>query len=224
MHRSLSITSTGTSSGKTFVTRGLAAAYRGAGHRVAALKPLETGCVPDPLDALALERAAGTTGFARDAGFYRVEPPLAPHAATLTGCPPPVLESLVARIRMIAADHAPVLVEGAGGLLVPLDRTHDFADLARALGYPLLIVAPNRLGVLSHVLALHEAALRRELSVAAVVLTEIDLAPDPSQHTNGRILQERLPTPILAFPHCRDDDNALAAAISGSGLLDALAL
>jgi dethiobiotin synthetase len=122
------------------------------------------------------------------------------------------------------ATHDRVLVEGAGGLLVPLDREHTMADLALALDYPLLLVAPDRLGVLSHVLTAYEAAMTRKLRIAAVVLTQVerDSPDDPSRATNTRILRERLDSPVLQFPHVDDNDDMLAAAAVASGLIAAL--
>jgi dethiobiotin synthetase len=218
------ITATGTSSGKTFVARGLATALRRDGHRVAALKPLETGCEPHPLDAIALAHAAGHPEHAHDPGFYRARPPLSPYAASLSGAPTPDFGSLVDRIEAIAQRHDRVIVEGAGGLLVPLDRTRDMADLATALACPLAIVAPNRLGVLSHARATVEAARSRGLTVLAVVLTEPDPEPDPSSASNQEILQERLAIPVVSFPYCQDADSAIADAVKTIGLLALLHL
>lgn len=211
--RGVFITSTGTGAGKTFVARGLAAALRARAIRVAALKPFETGCEPDPLDALALERAAGTTGLARHPQFYRAALPASPYAATLAGEPPPELEDILQAIAEIGRAHEFTIVEGAGGLLVPLSAHADMATLASRLGYPILITAPNQLGVLSHVRAIYEVALLRKLSVAALVMTQPNEQSDASSSSNATILAELLsPTPVLSFPHVTDDDPALAHA------------
>src|SRR4051794_28932925 len=132
----LFVTATGTSSGKTFVTRSLAVYLRRAGIRVAAIKPLETGCDPDPFDAMHLARASGQNDLANDPAFYRVKPPLSPYAATLTGASAPDLSAIVARVRALSEEFPWLLIEGAGGLLVPLDRDRDMADLAAALACP----------------------------------------------------------------------------------------
>jgi dethiobiotin synthetase len=216
----LFVSATGTSSGKTFVTRGLTAALVRLGYRVAALKPLETGCEPDPLDALALARAAQRPELAHDASFYRVSPPLSPYAATLGGAAGPDLTTMVGRMLEIGAQHDRLLVEGAGGLLVPLDRNRDMSDLARALACPVLLVAPNRLGVLSHTLATVESAIARKLPLAGLVLTEPDVAPDASSASNIPILRERLEIPIFGFSHSADDDDALANAAMTAGLVE----
>ncbi|HEX6239279.1 MAG TPA: dethiobiotin synthase, partial [Polyangiales bacterium] len=114
------------------------------------------------------------------------------------------------------------LVEGAGGLLVPLDRHVTMAELAAALGLPVLLVAPNALGVLSTVLCAAESARERSLEIRAVVLVDAEGPEDPSVHTNARILDERLGTPVFEFPRTPDSDEALANAAITSGLLAAL--
>lgn len=221
----LFITATGTGAGKTFVTRGLATALRAAGHHVAALKPIETGPAGPTSDAASLARAATRPGLSlskvileSERGFYRAAMPAAPRAVSLaTGLPGPDVEGLAAAVAEAAQDASVVLVEGAGGLLVPLDRHKTIADLARRLSLPLLLVAPNALGVLSHALSACESAERRNLSIAALVLTELaptSDASDPSRPHNATILRERLAFPVLSFPFCPSptDDAALAAA------------
>jgi dethiobiotin synthetase len=218
------ITSTGTSAGKTYVTRGLARALRQRGQRVAALKPVETGCAPRALDAEALAAAAQDASLATAIGFYRAALPLAPYAVELaTGQSPPDLAAIARYTHALESKYDRVLVEGAGGLLVPIDRQRSMAHLAEALAYPLLLVAVDRLGVLSHVLTAAESAQARGLAIAAVVLTQGDFDPnDPSHQTNALILSERLGLPVLRFPHAPDDDEALAAAAISCGLTHAL--
>jgi dethiobiotin synthetase len=228
MTRTLFITATGTGVGKTWVTRGLAAALRARGRAVVAVKPYETGCDPDPRDALAIARAAGEPDPARIAlhpGLYRARSPLAPYAATLGGEPPPApLDALAARTRELGGGADVLLVEGAGGLLVPVDETHDLADFARALDAPLLLVAKDGLGVLSHVLTASAAARERGLAVAAIALTAHDTAGAPSRAHNARILTERTRIPVVRLRPSRDDDDALRHAIDESALLDRLGL
>lgn len=203
------VTGTGTGVGKTVVTRALAEALRTEGRRVTALKPIETGCDPDPRDAIALAEAAGRPELARLPGLYRARAPLAPHAAALEGAPPLDWPELLAALAPHREDD-PLLVEGAGGLLVPLDRARVIADLAIALALPILVVAPNALGVLSDVLATVECACARGLSVAAVILRE-PASRDYSFATNVDILAGRLDAPILDFPHVGSDQQRLDA-------------
>jgi dethiobiotin synthetase len=223
--RGLFVTATGTGAGKTFVTRALARALARRGLRVAALKPIETGCTPDPLDALALARACQRPQLAHDPAFYRVAAPLSPYAASLAQAgPAPDLERLASAIEVHQRAHDFTLVEGAGGLLVPLDARRTMADLMLRLALPLVLVAPNRLGVLSHVLTACECARARSLHVALVILSEPDPAPDPSTASNAELLAEHLQLPVHPLPFTRDDDDALATALEATPILDALHL
>jgi dethiobiotin synthetase len=217
------ITAVGTSVGKTFVSRGLARALRRRDLRVAAIKPLETGVDAQPADAFALARACDRPELGTAPGLYRHPLPLAPYAAALeTDTAPPRIADLVARVHDLASTADRLIVEGAGGLLVPLDATVTNAELARALALPLLLVARDELGVLSSVLTCIESARARDLPVTAVILSAhapFDLARDPSPRTNRRILAERTGLPVLVFGSCPDDDAALADEAEHSGLL-----
>jgi 8-amino-7-oxononanoate synthase len=191
------ITGTGTGVGKTVVAVALARALAERAP-LTAIKPFETGCTPEPLDAIALAAAARRPDLAHAPGLYRAAAPLAPWAATLEGEPPLPFDAIVARVRELAGTQC-VLVEGAGGLLVPLSSDRTIADFAAALALPLLVVARDELGVLSRVLETVEAAERRALTVAAVVLNRGAGDPDRSRATNREILQARLRVPIIVL-------------------------
>lgn len=223
--RGIFVSGTGTGVGKTYVARAIAAALHANGKRVAALKPVETGCVEGvALDSLALARASGRPELADGKGFYRNALPLAPYAAALeTNTPPPSVRSLVDAVHLSARGSEIALVEGAGGLFVPIDARDTMAELVAALGLPLLLVAPNSLGVLSVTLSTAECARARGIELRAVVLVDPKGdAEDPSIRTNARILDERLGTPVFEFPRTEDSDDALAVAAATSGLLAAL--
>jgi dethiobiotin synthetase len=218
--RGLFVSSTGTSEGKTVVTTALAVALRQSGMRLAVVKPMETGCKPVAEDARVLAMAAGDPSLAERPGFYRAELPASPYAVQLEGeRPAPSLQELKHAVTSVAREYQGALVEGAGGLFVPITRTELVADLVQQLELPVLLVATNRLGVLSNVLAAHEAAMHRGLRIAAVVLNR-HAADDESTRTNQVILAERLDCPVLEFPSI-DHSNleALANAAAASGLL-----
>lgn len=210
--RGFFVTGTGTGEGKTFVTRGLARHARRLGMNVAAIKPLETGVAPLALDAIALARAAGRPELADLPGLYRVAPPVAPLTATLRGeLPVPPNAALCDVVRSVAADL--LLVEGAGGVLVPLDHERSIADLIASLGLPAILVARNALGVMSHTRAAFEALAHRAIPIAAVVLTEHGPSDD-SQRDNLSVLARLLPAPVIRVPSATDDDDALADAVA----------
>jgi dethiobiotin synthase len=211
----LFVSSTGTSEGKTAVTIALAAALRQSGMHIAALKPMETGCKPVAEDAIALANAAGDPSLAERPGFFRAQLPASPYAVQLEGeQPAPSLSQLAHAVSLVARDYQGVLVEGAGGLFVPITRTQLVADLVHLLQLPVLLVATNRLGVLSNVLAAHEAALHRGVRIAAVVLNR-HAPDDESTRTNHVILAERLDCPVLEFPSVDQRDQVTAAVSSG---------
>jgi dethiobiotin synthetase len=218
--RGLFVSSTGTSEGKTVVATALTVALRQSGMRVAAVKPMETGCQPVAEDARTLAIAAGDPSLAEYPGFYRAELPASPYAVQLEGeRPAPSLQELKLAVLSVAHAYQGVLVEGAGGLFVPITRAELVADLVHQLGLPIWLVATNRLGVLSNVLAAHEAASHRGLRIAAIVLNR-NGAEDESNRTNQVILAERLDCPVLEFPSVDHRNlDALGEAAVSSGLL-----
>jgi dethiobiotin synthetase len=202
--RGFFVTATGTGAGKTTLTAALAQALRAEGHDVAALKPIETGVEGFPADARALAQACGHPELESDPRWYRARAPLSPYAAQLEGERAIDLGAIARAVREHATGRI-ALVEGAGGLLVPLDGRATIADLAVELALPILLVAPDRLGTLSEILTAMESADRRGLQVAAVVLGHpTSSPPDDSARTNALVLRTHRPhVPIVGLRHGR---------------------
>lgn len=143
----LVVTGTGTDVGKTVATAALVACASG---RVAVVKPAQTGVLPgEPGDLAEVSRLSGV-GDTHE--FVRYPDPLSPHhAAALSGLPTLARDDAAARIAALAADHDTVIVEGAGGVLVPFDRQAGWTvlDLARDLAAHLVLVTRAGLGTLS---------------------------------------------------------------------------
>jgi dethiobiotin synthase len=220
------VTSTSTNAGKTWITRSIARALTIRYYRVFSIKPIETGCDPDPLDAIAIARACGLPYLATITGLYRARLPLSPYAVSLiTGEPSPNLPLLAKLVTTLTSDCDVALVESAGGLFVPLNREQTTADFALALGFPLIVVVPDVLGVLSYSLSLLECAASRSLAISAfVVVQQQPGPPSTAVGSNFDILSKRFSFPVIFFPFCVDDDDALAATAFSSGLLEALDL
>lgn len=160
--RGFFVTATDTGVGKTFVTAALATALRARGRDVAVFKPVQSGATAeDPSGDAVLLGADCVYAFAA---------PLAPLVAARAEGRTIELEPILARARELVREHELLLVEGAGGLLVPLADDFDLADLAVALGLPLVIVARAGLGTVNHTLLTIEAARARGLGLAGVVL------------------------------------------------------
>ena len=168
----LFVTGTDTGVGKTVVACALLAALRARGRDVAAMKPVETGVGPaGPEDALALRRAAGSAEALDEVCPQRFALPAAPSVAAAAEGRRVSLDAILASYRGLRARHECVVVEGAGGLLVPLEPGVDMADLAARMRLPLIVVARGALGTINHTLLTLEAAERRGLRLAGVVVS-----------------------------------------------------
>jgi dethiobiotin synthetase len=166
------VTGTDTGVGKTVVACALVRALRAAGVDVGAMKPIETGVgAAGPLDAIALRRAAGNLDPLEDVCPIQFELPAAPNVAAAHAGSVVDLERVEEAFSRISARRAAVIVEGAGGLLVPTKTGATMADLADALKLPLIVVARASLGTINHTLLTLEAARARGLDVAGVVIS-----------------------------------------------------
>ena len=206
----LFVTGTDTGVGKTYVACLVAAALRARGRRVAVMKPVETGVETEAEDALRLRAAAGDAAPLDDVCPYRLRAPLAPSvAARLEGVTIDV-ERLLALARRRAAAADMLLVEGAGGLLVPLAGRTTFADFAARLGLPLLLVAANRLGTVNHCALTARVAEAAGLRVAGFVLSQPSRTTDPSVATNAHTIAELTGLRCLGVVPHGGDAEALA--------------
>ncbi|OFW34053.1 MAG: dethiobiotin synthase [Acidobacteria bacterium RIFCSPLOWO2_12_FULL_60_22] len=206
--RGLLITGTDTGVGKTFVACGLAGSLRQQGFRVAPFKPAETGCEPDPksqalvpADAELLRRATATQASIETICPYRFRAPLAPWvAAELEGASidPQRLERCY---RELSDSHDFVLVETAGGILVPLAESFHYADLARLLDLPVLVVIGSKLGAINHTLLTLEFLSNAGLRVLACVLNHPTAEAGPAIETNERTLRRLVQQPIYVIPY-----------------------
>jgi len=175
------VTGTDTGVGKTYMAAGLASYCRGRGLQVGVMKPCETG-VDDPrqpgADACLLRWAAGSVDADELLAPYRLPLPLAPAAAAEHAGVKIEPQVIVDRYAEICAGKDLIIVEGAGGLMVPLRGGYLVADLVRQLNIPLLIVARPSLGTINHTLLTVFAARTMELPVAGVVINRMPAEPD----------------------------------------------
>jgi dethiobiotin synthetase len=167
------VTGTDTDVGKTIVTSAIAAAAQAAGLRVAVLKPGQTGTAQGgPTDVELVNRLAAPTTARTLASFPEPLAPLA--AARVANLPPLELYEVVDAVRAESAKHDLVLVEGAGGLLVPMGvrpsgEPWTLADLATTLGVSTIVVSRAGLGTLNHTALTLEALARRGVPVGVVL-------------------------------------------------------
>jgi dethiobiotin synthetase len=204
--RSLLVTGTDTGIGKTTLASAIAAAIRRRGRDVGVIKPVETGCQPDldgaliPADALQLRWAAGRDDPLDRVCPFRFRAPLAPSVAARREGVQLELAELAGLVRatMMACELA--LVEGAGGLLVPLTDSASFADLARACGLRLLVVVGNRLGAINHARLTLDWARTAGLEVAGYAVNTLAPESDLAAETNVAVLRELCGPSLGVFP------------------------
>ncbi|GGM37647.1 ATP-dependent dethiobiotin synthetase BioD [Longimycelium tulufanense] len=178
------ISGTGTEIGKTVVTAAIASLALAAGQKVAVLKPAQTGLRPgEPGD---VDQVAALAGPVTGQELARFPDPLAPDTAARRAGLPPVRPAVAAAAAtQLAEQHDLVLVEGAGGLLVRFDDSGGtLADVAWALGAPVLLVAAAGLGTLNATTLSAEALARRGIACAGVVIGSWPADPDLAARCN----------------------------------------
>ncbi len=172
MNAGVFVTGTDTGVGKTLVACALVRELDRQGTRVGAMKPIETGVGPQgPLDAQALQRAAGGRDPLELVCPERFALAAAPSVAARAEGRKVRIGAIVEAFQRLTARYELVVVEGAGGLLVPLDETRTMADLAATLELPLLVVARGALGTINHTRLTLEAAQARGVPLLGVVVS-----------------------------------------------------
>lgn len=210
----LFVTGTDTGVGKTFVGCALLRAWRGQGVDPMPCKPVESGCEAGPqgLRAADGETLTAAAGLPVDATAHvtpwRFADALAPdQAARNAGQPLYLAQLLEACEAQRGHARGPLLVEGAGGFYSPLAEDALNADLAEALGLPVLLVAEDRLGTLNACLLTVEALRHRGLTLAGLVLNRRRADTDP-RLDNASALRARLDAPVVELPEGVDPEAA----------------
>jgi dethiobiotin synthetase len=208
------VTGTDTGVGKTVLAAAVAAALRARGVDVAAFKPVVTGLdEPEPGRPADHELLGAAAGAAPESvAPLRFGPPVSPHlAAELAGV---AIEpdGLVAGARAVGARAEALVVEGVGGLLVPLAPDHTVRDLAVALGLPLVVAARPGLGTINHTLLTLEAARAAGLDVRGVVLTPWPATPSMMQTSNRETIARHGAVEVATLPKVGTGVEELSAA------------
>jgi len=210
------VTGTDTGAGKTVVAAAIAAALAARGERVAAFKPVVTGTDeprdPDwPPDHELLAAAAGIMPEA--VAPLRFGSPVSPHLAAELEARPIDPGALVTAARSAGALADVLVVEGVGGLLVPITMECSVRDFARELGLPLVIAARPGLGTINHTLLTVEAARAAGLEPVGIVLTPWPEEPSIVERSNRLTIQRLSRIGVAGLPHiARATPSALAAA------------
>ncbi len=193
------VTGTDTDCGKTYITALLVKAARAAGVDAVAAKPF---CCGPREDVEILAAASGGVEPLDAINPVWLKTPAAPRACQILGEPAADMTLALSSVRNLAARHEQVFCEGAGGWLVPVTKDKTVADFAVQLGWPVVVVSRNKLGVLNHTLLTVESVRARGLALAGVVLNDADGAEDAARRTNRQVLEECLPCPLLGQVPC----------------------
>jgi dethiobiotin synthetase len=191
---SLFVTGTDTGVGKTHTVTMLLRLARAAGLRCAGMKPI---CCGDRADAEQL-LAASSSGLTIDeVNPVWLKTPAAPLAAALVEDVAIEPRELVARLEELQRRFDFVVVEGAGGWLVPIRQNYFISDLAADMKLPVLVVVHNRLGCLNHTMLTLRGISSRGLTCAGVVLNTLGAPADYATTTNEQVLRQLTDVPIL---------------------------
>ncbi len=229
------ITGTDTGVGKTLVTAALALCLKRRGVAVGVMKPVETGYGAEGAagsDAARLYAAAGMTDPVEAMSPYRFPDPLAPLDAARRAGTTIRMDNIVSAFRALAARHAYMLVEGAGGVRVPISERTDMRDLIRQLGLPVIVVGRTTIGSVNHVLLTVEALARHRIAIAGIILNRtkatVSTTVDGMQESSTvALLRERSGVPVVGplsyEPLMQQSWEEGLAAMAGSAMINELA-
>ncbi|MFA6902958.1 MAG: dethiobiotin synthase [Gallionellaceae bacterium] len=208
------VTGTDTGVGKTLISCALLYAFAAQGKRVVGMKPVAAGCDDDGLneDVKKLRAATNILASLGQINPYSFLHPVAPHIAARNAGVQINLQRILESYNELASQADVVIVEGAGGFQVPLNNTEDSADLAVALGLPVILVVGMRLGCLNHALltmrAISACGLKCAGWIANVTDAEMAVLDD-----NIHALRQRIDAPLLAVvPYQASPDARTIAA------------
>jgi dethiobiotin synthetase len=202
------ITGTGTDVGKTFVASSLIRLFRQMGREVEAIKPVVSGFDPQAAEASdpgilleALGRPVTPEEIERISP-WRYRAPLSPDLAAIMERRRIDVGQVIAYCQEVAAQRRDVLlIEGAGGIMVPLDGQRTILDVMMALKLPLVLVTGSYLGSISHTLTALDSLFVREMNVLAVIVSETPGSSVPLEETVAAI--SRFAEPVIALPRAR---------------------
>ena len=223
MAKGFFVTGTDTGVGKTIITAALIKAAHFLGFKACGMKPIETGCTQKefkvqsskfkvikndltPSDGTFLKKISNADESIDLIAPVRYENPLAPLPASEIENNPVDIEKIKKAYRELARRYNVIIVEGIGGLLVPINKEYFVLDLARDFGLPLIVVSRPGLGAINHTMLTVNYAINEGLDVAGIIINytrppEGTLAED----TNPEIIRRLSPVPVIGiFPYLKD--------------------
>ena len=211
MAKGFFVTATDTSIGKTIVSAALIRAMRYLGHKTAAMKPIETGCVKRdnillPSDGIFLKNVSGMDEKISSIAPCMYEKPLSPLVASEIEESGVDLPGIMHAYNDLVGKYDVIIVEGIGGLYVPIMRDYFVSDLAIEMKLPLIIVARPTLGTINHTLLTVHYAVSKGLKIAGIIMNySSEPENDIAEETNKKTLKSLMDVPIIgSFPYIPD--------------------
>jgi len=223
MAKGFFVTGTDTGVGKTVITAALIKAAQLLGFRACGMKPIETGCTQKkfkvkssklkvikkdltPSDGTFLKEISNANESIDLIAPVRYENPLAPLPASEIENNPVDIEKIKKAYCELVRRYNVIIVEGIGGLLVPINKEYFVLDLARDFGLPLIVVSRPGLGAINHSMLTVNYALKEGLSIAGIIMNYTHTPEDDlAEKTNPEVIKQISPVPIIGtFPYLRD--------------------
>jgi len=200
MIKSVFITATDTGVGKTTISYALAKTLIEKGLKVAYLKPIETGANPIPEDATLLSKLTGQP--IDEVVLYTFKNPVAPYVATLMEGKDIDLDKIIKHYEYLVQKYDFVIVEGAGGVLVPIKENYTYRELIRDLNIPVLLISRSSLGTINHTLLTLEAL--KDAYILGIIMSGFT-GKDISEEKNSEVIEEFSKVKVIA--KCNKSEN-----------------
>ena len=210
MFKGFFITGTDTGVGKTVVAGAVIKVMQSIGVKACAMKPIESGCGKEgdvliPYDGTFLKQAAHMDEPIRQVTPFCFESPLSPLAASEIEGRKISIDEIKKAYYKLYKSYEAIVVEGVGGLMVPIRKDYYIVDLAREFSLPLIIITKPGLGTINHTMLTVNYALEAGLEVAGLIIN-YSRPPENSlaEKTNPQILKEICPVPVIGtFPYLK---------------------
>jgi dethiobiotin synthetase len=216
MAKGFFVTGTDTGVGKTIITAALIKAAHILGFKACGMKPIETGCKRTenreennsiiPPDGSFLRETTGTGESIDLITPVRFENPLAPLPASETEDKPIDLDKIKTAYKELSNRYDVIIIEGIGGLLVPIKKDHFVIDLAKDFGLPIIVVSKPGLGTINHTMLTVNCAIKEGLTIAGIIINYCQ-PPERTlaENTNPEIIRRLSPVPVIGiFPYLKD--------------------
>ncbi len=217
MMKGIFITATGTGVGKTIVAAGIARDLKDQGREGGVMKPIASG---GQEDAEYLRQAAEAPEAMEEINPIYLEHPLAPYEAARMEKRKIDLKALAKQFKKLSRRYPAMVVEGVGGVRVPITKKEDVTHLIKALGLPAIVVASSRLGTINHTLLTLEALQKSKIKVLGIVLNFFD-PEDLACQSGLEYFKEKKISVLAALPenpNFADNPDSVAQAISHTPL------